>query len=256
MLGAVIGDICGSVYEFNPVQNNEEIILFKNGVRFTDDTVLSIAVADSFLHNKDLATTIKEYYRMYPKGKGYGPRFFRWVISKKSKPYNSFGNGAAMRVSSVAYLFDSLDEVLQKAKESAEITHNHIEGIKSAQAVALAIFLSKEGYSKNDIKNEITTRFGYDLDRTLEEIKIDYSYTMVAQKSVPEAIISFLESNDFESAIKNAISLKGDADTQACIAGSIAEAYYKKIPQELVKKAYDILPQDFTEIIKKVQKQI
>ena len=255
MLGAIIGDICGSVYEFNPV-TSKDFPLMQEGVRFTDDTVLSVAIADALLQKRDFALMLKEYVKLYPRGRGYGPRFFRWAFSKSLKPYNSLGNGGAMRVSCIGYWCNSIEEVLDVAKQSAEVTHNHKEGIKAAQAVALAVFLAKEGFSKHKIKQEIELRFSYNLSRTIEEIRKNYSYTMKAPQSVPEAIIAFLESNSYESAIRNAIYLQADADTQACIAGGIAEAYYKEIPLHLKQKAYEILDKRLIDVIEKFYSKI
>lgn len=248
MLGAIIGDICGSSYEYNPARSKEFELLCQNS-RFTDDTILTIAVADSFMNNKDLITTIKEHCYKYPKGRGYGLKFYNWLGADNPQPYGSYGNGSAMRVSSIGWLYNTEEEVLEFAKQSAEVTHNHIEGIKGAQAVALAIFLARQKQSKEQIKIKIETLFGYDLDRTLEEIGKTYKFDMSCQGSVPEAIIAFLESNDYESAIRNAIWLKGDADTQACIAGAIAEAYYEEIPEYLKDFAYKLLPDDINKII-------
>ncbi len=248
MIGGIIGDICGSIYEYNPVMAKEDIILMIDGVRFTDDTILTVAVADSIMNNKDLSKTLIQYVYSYPL-RGYGMRFQRWIWSKTFKPYGSYGNGSAMRVSSIGYYYNTIDEVLDNAKKSAEVTHNHIEGIKGAQAVALAIFLARSNNTKEEIKKEITLRFGYNLNNTVDNISKEYNHNETCQVSVPEAIIAFLESTDFESAIINAIWLRGDADTQACIAGSIAEAYYKEIPQYLKDKAYQIIPSEFKKII-------
>jgi len=251
MLGAIIGDICGSIYEFRSVEEyNFSLITDKS--TFTDDTVLTIAVADSIVNNFDFASTIKKYALNYP-NRGYGGRFHDWIYSDNLEPYGSFGNGSAMRVSSVGFYYNSIDEVLKKAKQSAEITHNHWEGIKGAQATALAIYLARMGSSKEQIKYEIETRFNYDLNRTLKEIESNYHFNETCQGSVPEAIIAFLESKNYETAIRNAIWLKGDADTQACIAGGIAEAYYKNIPKVLIDKAFEILPRDFLKIIYQYQ---
>jgi ADP-ribosylglycohydrolase len=247
MLGAIIGDICGSVYEFAPVENYN-FPLLREDSKYTDDTVLTIAVADAILNNSDFAISIKKYAREYP-GKGYGRKFNDWIYSELYTPYGSYGNGSAMRVSAVGFYYNSIDEVLQKAKESAEVTHNHWEGIKGAQATALAVYLAKTNHSKKEIKKEIETRFNYDLNRTLVEIERNYCFNETCQGSVPEAIIAFLESKDYETAIRNAIWLKGDADTQACIVGGIAEAFYGNIPSYMVDKAFEVLPREFLKII-------
>lgn len=240
MLGAIIGDICGSTYEFEPA-NGYDFELFNEDSTFTDDTILSLAVVDAMINNLDLAQTLANYAHKYPM-KGYGGMFFDWIFSDDLKPYNSYGNGSAMRVSAVGFLARSEEEVMELAKWSAMSTHNHPEGIKGAQAVALAIYLAKTGSSKNDIKEAIETKFKYNLSRTLKEIEPNYYFDVTCQGSVPEAIICFLESNDFESAIRNAIWLKGDADTQACMAGAIAQAYYGGIPIELKNLVYNLLP--------------
>jgi ADP-ribosylglycohydrolase len=232
MLGAVAGDIIGSVYEFNNT-HRYDFALFTPESFFTDDTVLTVAVADCILHGKDYARTIWEYGNRYP-GRGYGGRFRDWLASKDLKPYNSFGNGSAMRVSPVGFAFDTLDETLAEARRSAEVTHSHPEGIKGAQAVAAAIFLARRGESKPRIKEYITSTFGYDLSRTLDEIRPTYSFDETCQGSVPEAIISFLESNDYEDAIRKAVTLGGDSDTIACITGGIAQAFYGGVPEHIV----------------------
>jgi ADP-ribosylglycohydrolase len=252
MLGAIIGDICGSVYEFASVDSYDFPLITDNS-QYTDDTVLTIAVADSIIHNHDFAIDIKRYARNYP-GKGYGRKFNDWIYSELYTPYFSYGNGSAMRVSPVGFYYNNIDMVMEKAKESAEVTHNHWEGIKGAQATALAIYMARNNHSKEEIKEEIESRFNYDLNRTLVEIERNYYFNETCQGSVPEAIIAFLESEDYESAIRNAIWLKGDADTQACIAGGIAEAFYGEIPDYLIDKAFEVLPKEFLKILYKFNK--
>jgi hypothetical protein len=181
--------------------------------------------------------------------KGYGSMFFDWIFTDDLKPYDSYGNGSAMRVSAIGFLARSEDEAMELAKWSAMPTHNHPEGIKGAQAVALAIYLAKTGFSKEEIKQSIESKFNYNLSRSLKEIEPNYYFDVTCQGSVPEAIIAFLESTDFESAIRNAIWLKGDADTQGCIAGGIAQAYYRKIPKDLSDYAYKILPNHLLDIL-------
>ena len=256
MLGAIIGDICGSIYEFNPVNSKDEIVLMKKGVKFTDDTVLTMAIADSIINKRNYVDNLIKFYQNYPNGMGYGKRFFRWVISKEHKPYGSYGNGSAMRVSPVGFYFNSTEEVLVESKRSAEITHNHIEGIKGAQAVALSIYLARNNYTKEQIKNEITKRFNYNLDFTVDNLSLNNHHNETCQRSVPEAIVAFLKSTSYVSAIKNAIWLRGDADTQACIAGAIAEAFYREIPEELKTKALELIPDEFIEILTKFYKEI
>lgn len=254
MIGAIIGDIAGSVYEFDSVETND-FELMNDDVFFTDDTILTVAVADAIINDKCFGINIKKYSRVYP-NRGYGDRFQQWIYSDSLEPYNSYGNGSAMRVAPIGYYYNSIEDVLNKAKNSAVVTHNHIEGIKGAQAVALAIFLARTNHTKEKIKHEIENRFNYNLSRKLKDIEKNYYFDETCQGSVPEAIISFLESTDFESSIKNAIWLKGDADTQACIAGAIAEAYYKEIPRKLITKALDILPKEFIVTIDNFYKTI
>jgi len=232
MLGAIAGDIIGSVYERNSVKRTD-FALYTSGSRFTDDTVLTIAVAEAIMEGKDYARTMQEYGRMYPNA-GYGGSFFRWLFSHNPAPYNSFGNGSAMRVSPVGFAFQTLPDVLQEAQKSACITHNHPEGIKGAQAVAAAVFLAGKGASKEELKEYISRTFAYNLEQTLEEIRPHYRFDVSCQGSVPQSIIAFLESEDFEDAVRKAVSLGGDSDTMACIAGGIAQAYYKKIPAFIV----------------------
>ncbi|MFO7828911.1 MAG: ADP-ribosylglycohydrolase family protein [Bacteroidales bacterium] len=250
MIGAIIGDIIGSTYEGNPTKNyNFE--LFTPGMVFTDDTVLTIAVADALLHKKPFDKTIHEWGNKYPNS-GYGFNFSLWLADSNPQPYNSFGNGSAMRVSPVGFFFNSEQEVLQFAKRSAEVTHNHPEGIKGAQAVALAIFLAKTGKKKEIIKSVIVEKFNYDLNRKYQDIKKTYSFDVSCQGSVPEALVAFLESTDFESAIRLAIALGGDADTQACIAGGIAEAYYKSIPKKFTDHCLPLLTDEMHTVINKL----
>lgn len=249
MLGAITGDIIGSIYERHNVKNTR-FELFKFGSSFTDDTVLTIAVADALLQKSGFATTLKMWGLKYPNA-GYGQSFYKWLHSASLEPYNSWGNGSAMRVSPVGFAYNSLSEVLDEAKRSAEITHNHPEGIKGARATAAAIFLARTGNSKDEIKRYLQEQFQYDLDRRTDEIRPGYSFDVSCQGSVPEAIISFLESTNYENAIRLAISLGGDSDTIACIAGGIAEAYYGYIPQELIQKTEEILPDEMLEVLEK-----
>ncbi|MEC4892559.1 MAG: ADP-ribosylglycohydrolase family protein [Oscillatoria sp. PMC 1051.18] len=235
MLGAIAGDIIGSIYEANN-RKSKVFPLFNPESCFTDDTVLTVAVADVILTNGDYTKTIKKYYHLYPHA-GYGKNFHLWAMSNSNEPYNSWGNGSAMRVSPVGFAFDNLETVLLEAKKSAEVTHNHPEGIKGAQATAAAIFLGRQGKSKQEIKTYIESNFGYNLSQKLDEIRPNYHFEVSCQGSVPQAIIAFLESTDFEDAIRNAISLGGDSDTIACIAGGIAQAYYGSVPETIAQEA-------------------
>ena len=247
MIGAIAGDVIGSIFEHYAVKSTR-FPLFSPYSRFTDDTVLTVAIADSILRKVDYATSLKTFGQKYPNA-GYGGSFFRWIYAADSKPYNSWGNGSAMRVSPVGFAFNSMEDVLHEAKESAKVTHNHPEGIKGAQATALAVLLARSGKSKATIKQEISDRFAYNLNRTLDEIRPDYDFDISCQGSVPEAIIAFLEAKDFEDAIRKAISLGGDSDTIACIAGGIAQAYYQDIPREIISNVRKRLPEEFLFII-------
>ena len=235
MLGAVAGDIIGSVHEFLQ-EKTMEFPLFVEGSRFTDDSVLTIAVADCLLTGSSYVERFHEYTRAYP-DRCYGAGFWNWVKSGSRKPYSSWGNGSAMRVSPVGFALSTLEDVLQEAKRSAEVTHNHPEGIRGAQATAVAIFLGRQGESKARIRKFIQERFGYDLNRSIDSIRPTYSFNESCQGTVPEAIIAFLDSSDYENAIRLAISLGGDADTLACIAGGIAEAFYGGVPERIAELA-------------------
>lgn len=247
ILGAIIGDIVGSRFEWN---NHKSTIfkLFTPANKFTDDTVMTIAVADWILHKISLTDAMKNWATKYPRC-GYGSKFWQWLfIWKNKEPYNSCGNGSAMRVSPCGYFAQTLDEALDLAKQSAEVTHNHPEGIKGAQAVAASIFLTRQQKPKEEIRNYIESAFGYNLHRTCDEIRPINEFDMTCQGSCPEAIIAFLESTDYESAIRLAVSLGGDSDTIACMAGGMAAAYYG-IPDEIVYNAKEYLPDDMLTII-------
>jgi ADP-ribosylglycohydrolase len=247
MIGAIAGDIIGSVYERHPIKT-VDFPLFHPRCRFTDDSVLTVAIAYAILNEVDYATALKTFGRKYPRA-GYGGAFLDWIFAVESRPYNSWGNGAAMRVSPVGFAFPDVDRVLSEAQRSAEVSHNHPEGIKGAQATALAVFLARQGESKASIRREITQRFGYNLQRTVAEIRPRYHFDVSCQGTVPEAIIAFLDSKDYVETIRNAISLGGDSDTLACIAGGIAQAFYQGIPDDILKTVYSMLPEEFTAII-------
>jgi len=253
IIGAVIGDVIGSVFEWNNIKSTD-FDLFNAKCDFTDDTVLTISIADCILNKKDFAKTIWEYGRKY-RGRGYGGSFRNWLQQDNLKPYGSFGNGSAMRASAVGFAFNDIDTVMELAKQSAEVTHNHPEGIKGAQATATAIFLAKQGKSKQEIKDYITQTFDYNLDFTLDEIRPTYIFDVTCQGSVPQAIVAFLESSDFENAIRLAISIGGDSDTIACITGGIASAYYKQISKEIMGFVVDKLPNEYIEIMNKFDEQ-
>ncbi|NJK30403.1 MAG: ADP-ribosylglycohydrolase family protein [Acaryochloris sp. RU_4_1] len=249
MLGAIAGDIIGSIYEFDN-HRHKKFPLFSDRCFFTDDTVLTVAVADALLHGSDYVERFKHYYRLYPHA-GYGARFHQWVSSTATQPYNSWGNGSAMRVSPVGFAFDDLDTVLAAAATSAAVTHNHPEGVKGAQATAAAIFLGRTGHTKVEIRRYIETTFAYDLGRSLDQIRPVYKFNESCQETVPEAIIAFLESTDFEDAIRNAVSLGGDTDTLACITGGIAEAFYGGVPDAISSTAMGYLNPHLREVTMK-----
>lgn len=247
LIGAIAGDIIGSIYEFNPIKSID-FPLFKEYSRFTDDTVMTVANADWLLTNESLFGIMQDYGNRY-RAAGYGFMFGEWLTSDNPQPYNSYGNGSAMRVSPVGWAFDTLEETLEKAKESAEITHNHPEGIKGAQSVAACIYLARTGKSKQEIKEYIETTFGYDLSKACEEIRPIYSFSGSCQGTVPASIIAFLDSTSFEHAIRLSISLGGDADTMGAITGSIAEAYYQEVPEVIKKEVVKRLPEEFINIM-------
>jgi len=270
LLGTIAGDIIGSHFERNSTKSKDFDIFLNN--HFTDDTVMTIAIANALLTNTSYKDNIIHFGRKYFEV-GYGGSFRAWLVGNPDievkptktwsdpsipefentgesfKPYNSWGNGSAMRVSPVAFAFDTLDEVLAEAKKTADVTHNHPEGIKGAQAIAMAIYMAINDATKDEIKNSIEEKFNYDLSRKLDDIRPNYKFDVSCQGSVPESIICFLESTDYEDCIRNAISLGGDADTLAAMAGGIAEVYYGGIPELIQEKVIDILPDEFSQII-------
>jgi len=247
MIGAIVGDVVGSSYELHYTKSYN-FDLFTPQSTPTDDTVLTIAVADCILNGKDYTETFKKYGREYPLA-GYGSMFLKWLGGNNNAPYNSYGNGSAMRVSPIGFAFSSLEEVLKEAEKSAAVTHNHPEGIKGAQAVASAIFLARTGASKDKIREYIEAAFGYNLHKTIEEIRPYYSFDETCQGSVPQAIIAFLESKNYEDAVRKAVSLGGDSDTLGCMTGGIAQAYYKEIPKHIIDSVREILDTEFLYII-------
>ena len=238
MIGAIAGDMIGSPYESCPIKT----VVFPMAVAaFTDDTVLTIAVANAIIRCKDYRVAIKCFARNFP-NLPYGGSFWHWIWDPNSTPYYSYGNGSAMRVSPVGFAFESIEDVMAHARRSAEVSHNHPEGIKGAQATALAVFLARKDADKATIRKQIETRFAYDLGCSVDDIRAGYCFDVSCQGSVPESIIAFLDSEDYETAVKNAISLGGDADTMACIAGAIAQAYYKSMPADIVRQVRQNLP--------------
>lgn len=256
LISAILGDIAGSIFEFNP-HKSVDVNLHDNRMDFTDDTIMTIAVADWILNDKKLtriglAHKMQEWGRKYPNPMGaYGGMFSQWLNSDNPKPYNSWGNGAAMRVSAVGFAFNTMEETLNIAKMSAEVTHNHPEGIKGAQATAAAIFMARTGSTKEDIRKYISENFDYDLNRTCDEIRPTYGFDGSCQGTVPESIIAFLDSKDYEDALKLCISLGGDADTMGAITGAIAGAYYHRIPASAYEFGMGKLPADIRNVVTK-----
>jgi len=242
MYGAILGDILGSIYEFNNLKTDkpQEIDLLQPDCFYTDDSLLTVAIADAVLNGYPYEDAVRKWTALFP-NLSYGTRFKKWIFNKDSKPYNSWGNGSAMRVSPIGWLFNDLETILDNAQKTAEFTHNHCEGIKGAQAVAASIFMARNKASKKEIKEYIEKTFKYDLSKTIKEIRPKYTFNESCQETVPQAIIAFLESDDFKSSIQIAISIGGDTDTLACITGSIAESFYKKIPKELIDFANKII---------------
>ena len=257
MYGAIIGDIIGSPYEFDMGGKTKDFPLFSEHSCFTDDTVMTVAVAEAFMDAPEdenvirqrLIQSMQKWGHRYP-GAGYGIRFSSWLESSDPQPYNSWGNGSAMRVAAVAWLYNDLDTVRRMARISADVTHNHPEGIKGAEATAAAIFLGRTGHSKAEIKACIETEFHYDLSRTCDEIRPAYHHVESCQETVPEAITAFLEGTSFEDVIRCAVSLGGDCDTLTCIAGSMAEGFYG-VPEELKQECRNRLPDDLRDILSK-----
>lgn len=254
MIGAICGDFIGSVYEFDNIKT-KDFELFSPKSRFTDDTVMTIATMDALLHGLDFGAAYKNWYRKYPEA-GYGSSFAVWAAGNEEEPYNSWGNGSAMRVSPVGIFSKTLAEAMEAANQSARVTHNHPEGIKGAQAVATAVFLANSSKTKEETKQHITAYFGYDLSQKVDDIRAGYRFDVSCQGSVPQAIMCFLQSEGYEDALRTAISLGGDSDTIACIAGGIAEAFYGAVPVEIKERVLSSLPVEFQQIIEKFYKAV
>lgn len=257
MYGAILGDIIGSPYEFDMGDKTKNFPLFSGNSTYTDDSVMTLAVAAAFMRirpdmtdgeiRRELVLFLQHYGRHYPRD-DYGCMFRRWLESDDPKPYDSYGNGSAMRVSAAAWLFDDLDTVRRMARLSAEVTHNHPEGVKGAEATASAIFLARTGCTKAQIRAYIEEQFGYDLSRTCDEIRPNYRHVESCQETVPEAITAFLEGDSFEDVIRTAVSLGGDCDTLTAIAGSIAEGFYG-VPEELKIQCRKRLPKKLRDVL-------
>lgn len=247
MLGAIAGDIIGSVYESRNIKTRD-FPLFHPRCRFTDDTVLIVATADAILHHRGYGEAYREYYHRYPRA-GYGALFHRWATAREPRPYQSWGNGSAMRVSPVGYAWETLEEVLDEARRSAAVTHDHPEGIKGAQATAAAIFLARTGAGKAEIRASSERRFGYDLSVSLDRIRPGYRFDVSCQGCLPVALRAFLESSDYEDAVRRVISVGGDSDTLACITGGIAEAFYGPLPQTIRDTVLTLLDEDLRRVV-------
>ncbi|MEX2178500.1 MAG: ADP-ribosylglycohydrolase family protein [Gemmatimonadaceae bacterium] len=240
MIGAIVGDFAGSVHEFH-APKHKDFPFFGPRHFVTDDSLLTVAVAEWLLHDIDLTARFHDMVERYPAA-GWGEMFSRWARRRTREPYGSFGNGAAMRVSPVGWAFDNADDTLRAAAACASVSHDHPEGVRGAQATALAVFLARTARDKALIRSEVARRFQYDLDRTVDQIRPTYAFDETCQRTVPEAIVAFLDATDFEDAIRNAISLGGDADTLAAIAGGIAHAFYGRIPPAIAAAALAALP--------------
>ena len=262
MYGAILGDIIGSPYEFDRGDKTKDFPLFREDSGFTDDSMMTIAVADALLCGaKDperlktlLIYSMQRWGRKDPTA-GYGGMFIKWLFDDDPQPYGSFGNGSAMRVSSVGWLYDSLEETREKARLTAEVTHNHPEGIKGAESVAAVIWLARNGKSKQEIQEYVIKEFGYDLSRTCDEIRPGYYHVESCQQTVPEAITAFLEGESFEDVIRTAVSLGGDCDTLTCIAGSMAEAFYG-VPEELKEECRKRITPEMREVLTRFEKRV
>lgn len=257
MYGAILGDIIGSPFEFDMGNKSKVFPLFCEASEYTDDSVMTLAVADAFMRapeddvgiRQQLISSMHQYGNEFLDA-GYGGRFVVWLLYKQTEPYNSYGNGSAMRVSSAAWLYHDIETVRRMARLSADVTHNHPEGIKGAEATASAIFLARTGSTKPEIKAYIEQEFGYDLSRSCDQIRPHYRHVESCQETVPEAITAFLEGESFEDVIRTAVSLGGDCDTLTCIAGSIAEGFYG-VPEELKQECRSRLPRELLEVLER-----
>ena len=264
MIGAILGDMIGAPYEFDRGDKTKDFPLFSKGTQFTDDTVMTVAVAEALLDSygkseeevkKALVSSMQKWGARYPRA-GYGGMFYQWLFYEQDpQPYGSFGNGSAMRVSSVGWLYPTIEETRHMARLTSEVTHNHPEGIKGAEATASAIFLARTGKSKEEIRDYIVHEFHYDISRTCDEIRPTYHHVETCQGTVPEAITAFLEGEDFEDVIRTAVSLGGDADTLTCIAGGIAEALYG-VPDFMRLQGLERLPEDMKKVLDDFEEKV
>ena len=252
MFGAIIGDIVGSVYEFNNIKTKEFSPFIHPNAKFTDDTVCTVAVLDCLLNHKEPAQALRYWCERYWENGGWGKRFARWLASGSSEPYGSAGNGAAMRVSACAWLNDDFQDAMKSAMRVTVITHDHPEGLKGALSVCAAIFSFRQGADVDDVKKYITETYGYDLTMSVSELRnTAREHSELAEQTVPEALICALEAHSFEDAIRNAVSIGGDSDTIAAIAGSIAEARFQ-IPVEFIEYVEKMLPEDMLAILRSI----
>ena len=261
MYGAILGDIIGSPYEFDQGDKTKEFPLFCKRNHYTDDSVMTVAVAEALMnskgkdeaaHKKALVDSMQKWGLMIPDA-GYGFMFYNWLHAENPQPYGSYGNGSAMRVSTAGWLYETLEETREKARWTAEVTHNHPEGIKGAEAVASSIYLARTWHTKEEIREYIISEFGYDLSRTCDEIRPGYHHVETCQETVPEAITAFLEGEGFEEVIRIAVSMGGDCDTLTCIAGSIAEAFYG-VPEELKEECRKRIEPEMLEVMEQFVK--
>jgi len=264
MYGAILGDMVGAPYEFDQGDKTKDFEMWNRKVRFTDDSVMTIAVAEALLSvgadacEQEVKTAVvksmQRWGQKYPDA-GYGGRFIGWISDPNPQPYNSWGNGSAMRVSAVGWMYDSLERTREIARWTAEVSHNHPEGVKGAESTATIIFMARNGADKSEIKQYVIDNFGYDLSRTCDEIRPGYHHVESCQETVPEAITAFLEGDDFEDVIRTAVSLGGDCDTLTCIAGGMAEAFYK-VPVDMRKECEARLDKEMREVIKAFEERI
>lgn len=254
MLGAIAGDVIGSVHE-GAGTKHRDFPLFRRHSTYTDDTVLTVATAEVLLNGGDYREAYQRYFHAFP-GRGFGGMFARWAQARSSAAYGSFGNGAAMRVAPIGWWCDDAEAVLDEARRSAAVSHDHPQGVLGAQAAALAVYLARIGTERAGLRRQIEALTGYDLGRRLDDIRPGYGFDVTCQGSVPESLIAFLESRDFEDAIRNVISLGGDADTMAAIAGGVAEAGYGGVPEAIAGPVRDRLPEAFKDVIDRFMERL
>ena len=259
MYGAILGDMIGSPYEFDQGDKTKDFILFnpRKWIRYTDDTAMTLAIAKAIMNvgahagevvmKTEFIRCMQDIGSRYATGE-YGGMFSKWLRTPDPQPYGSYGNGAAMRVSAIGWIYDSLERTTEVARWSAEVSHDHPEGVKGAESVAAAVYLARAGKSKDEIREYIEYSYGYSFNRTLDDIRPTYHHVESCQETVPEALTAFFEGMDFEDVIRNAVSLGGDCDTLTCIAGAVAEAMFD-VPEDMKRECESRLPEEFLEII-------